>query len=351
MTAIYVKEQGAVIRRDGERLVVSKGNAVLEAFPLANVDQVTLMGNVQLTTQATALLLEREIDVVYLSSYGTFRGRLTGSGAKQAGLRQGQMQHMSDPGWSLTMARIIVGGKVHNQRVILQRQAQRLTSLPERQRGSPAVPADPVKFRRALEGMLHMGQAAQQANTMDTVRGYEGKAAAFYFAAIRTLLVPEWQFQKREYYPPPDPFNALLSFAYSLLLRDMTTAVQQVGFDPYLGFFHEIAYGRPSLVLDMMEPWRPVLADALVLELVNRGALQPQDFRWTGNVRRPVELGEDGVDLVLRAYGSRLEQTVYHPMAGPGGNTTLRHAMLLQVRQLAQVIQGKRASYEPYTIK
>ena len=347
MTSIYIREQGATVRRQGERLVVSKGRAVLEEFPLANVEQVALMGNVQLTTQATATLLERDIDVVFLSSYGKFRGRLSGTGAKQARLRQRQLQQLNQPAVTLELARAIVDGKIHNQRVVLQRQTRRTTSLAERAQGVTAIPADPTRFSKALEGMIQMQRRAQQATTLDSVRGYEGKAASFYFQAIRTLLEPGWGFQKREYYPPPDPFNALLSFAYSLLLRDVTTAVQQVGFDPYLGFFHEIEYGRPSLVLDLMEEWRPLIADSLVLEMVNRGALQPEQFTWTGQVRRPVELGEAGVAKVLKAYGRRLEQQLYHPQAGPGGQTSLRQAILLQARQLAQVIHGQRQHYSP----
>lgn len=351
MTTIYVKEQGAKVRRQGERLVVSKGGQVLDEFPIANVEQLTLMGNVQLTTQAVATLLEREIDVVYLSTYGTFRGRLMGTGSRQARLRQQQLRLLSDEDVNLALAIAIVDGKVHNQRIILQRQTRRTGSLAERGRGLAAVPADPQRFSRALRGMLQMQQAAQQADSVESVRGYEGKAAAYYFEAIRTLLDPAWQFQKRDYYPPPDPFNALLSFGYSLLLKDVNAAVNQVGLDPYLGFFHEISYGRPSLVLDLMEEWRPLIVDAMALELINRGSIRPETFQWTGNVRRPVELGEAGVELALKAYGVRLEQKVYHPGAGPGGETTIRQAMLLQVRQLAQLIAGKRTTYEPMKAK
>jgi CRISPR-associated protein Cas1 len=347
MTSIYVKEQGAMVRRDGDRLVVSKDGAVLDSFPLANVEQVTLMGNVQLTTQATATLLDRDIDVVYLSSYGKFRGRLVGSGSKQVRLRQQQMQLLSRESFALPLAQAVVDGKIHNQRVLLQRQTRRTRSLADRERGLVAFPADPHRFDRALAGMMQMKKAAQGAARLDSLRGFEGKAAAYYFEAVRTLLDPAWGFQQREYYPPPDPFNALLSFSYSLLLKDMITAVQQVGLDPYLGFFHEVAYGRPSLVLDLMEEWRPLLADAMVLELVNRGSLRPVDFQKTGNPNRPVELGEAGMPVVLKAYGERLEIRLYHPLAGPGGETSLLQAMRLQVRQLAQVLQGKRSVYEP----
>lgn len=336
MSTLYVKTQGAIVGRKGERLVVRREGQVLDEIPLSNIEQVVLMGNVQVTAQATATLLEQEIDVVFLSLYGKFRGRLTGPGSKHVRLRQTQLKVMSQETQSLVLAKAVVSGKIRNQRVIIQRQAIRL----RRQGQVPDI------FSQALSGMEQMRQAVPQAETLDALRGYEGKAAVYYYAAIRAMLDPAWGFEKRAYYPPPDPFNALLSFAYSLLQKDLVTAVNQVGFDPYLGFFHEVDYGRPSLALDLMEEWRPVVADALVLELINRGGLKPQDFQWTGAVKRPVQLGKEGSDRVLRNYGERLESTIYHPHAGPGGQTAIRHAILLQTRRLARVIAGLEPAYE-----
>lgn len=351
MATIYVKEQGAVVGRSGERLVIRKDGRILEEVPLGNVDQVTLLGNVQLTTQATATLLAQEIDVVFLSSYGKFRGRLVGTGSKHARLRQRQLRLMSQPAFNLELAKAFVAGKVHNQRVVLQRQMGRVASLAQRERGAAAAPANQRQFSQALAGMGRMQQAAAQVKSIESLRGYEGKAAAYYFEAVRSLLEPAWGFRQRAYYPPPDPFNALLSFAYSLLLKDVLAAVHLVGLDPYLGAFHEISYGRPSLALDLMEEWRPTIADALALELVNRGSLKPADFSRTGNPRRPVELGEKGVAAVLEGYGQRLEISLYHPLAGPGGQTALRQAIVLQARRLARLIAGREQVYEPVKIQ
>jgi CRISP-associated protein Cas1 len=351
MSTIYVKEQGSVIGRSGERLVVRKNGTVMEQFPLQNVDQLILMGNVQLTTQAAATLMNGEIDVVFLSSYGKFRGRLVSTGSKHARLRQQQLRLLSEEAPALTLARAVVDGKIHNQRILLQRQKGRQASLPERAGGAPALPANTGQFDQALAGMMQMRQAALTTTNLDSLRGYEGKAAAYYFAAIRSLLTSEWGFERRAFYPPPDPFNALLSFLYSLLLKDVSAAVNVVGLDPYLGFFHEIDYGRPSLALDLMEEWRPLISDSLALELVNRGALKASEFARTGNPKRPVELGEKGVAVVLQAYGQRLEHKQYHAMAGPGGLTSLRQIIVLQVRRLAWVIAGKEQAYESVKAK
>lgn len=347
MTQIYVKEQGAMVRRSGDRLVVSKQGKILDEFPFAKVEQLILMGNVQLTTQATASLLHKQIDVVFLSSYGKFRGRLEGDTSRHTLLRHKQLRLMGNSTITLPLAQAIVDAKIHNQRVILLRQAQRL---------SEATPANKAfrgraTFDKALRGMMDMQQGARTATNHDSLRGFEGKAAAYYFDALRTFLAPAWEFKKREYYPPPDPFNALLSFAYSLLLKDIQAAVNTVGLDRYLGFFHEVAYGRPSLALDLMEEWRPIVADSLCLQLVNRGVIRPDTFQWTNNPNRPVLLGENGTEELLRAYGSRLSTKLHHPLAGPGGQTMLQKAMVLQVRRLAHVIDGKAKAYEPMRAK
>lgn len=352
MTAVYVKEQGAIVARRGERLVVKKEGDVLEEFPLSQVEQVVVMGNVQMTTQIMATLAEREIDVVFLSSYGKYRFRTEGEGSKHVALRQRQLRVMSDGRLALPVAQTIVDAKINNQRVILQRQASRITSSGQQNRGATVWPRDRGLFDRALDGMIQMQRASVGAGDLNALRGYEGKAAVYYFAAIRSLLDQSWGFERREYHPPPDPFNALLSFAYSLLLKDVRAAVQMVGLDLYLGFFHEVSQGRPSLALDLMEEWRPLIADALALELVNRGALLPDDFVQTGQKQLPVKLSEAGVERVLQAYGSRLSGRLYHPLAGPaGGETTVQQAVVLQVRRMARLIAGTEQSYEPMRAK
>jgi CRISPR-associated protein Cas1 len=352
MTTVHVREQGATIRRRGERLIVSKNRDVLDEFPFAKVEEVALYGNVQVTAQAMASLLERGVRVVYLSSFGKIRG-VVSDGSKQARLRREQYRLMSDDAVNLRLARAIVDGKIHNQRVLLQRQTRRTTSLSQREEGLPTGPVNVGLFTQSLEGMMQVGRAAVQANTIDSLRGYEGKAAAYYFMAVKSLLSPAWRFERRAFHPPPDPFNALLSFCYSLLLKDVLASVNLVGLDAYLGFFHEIDYGRPSLALDLMEEWRPLIADALALELVNRNVLRPDDFTWTGRKERPVELGEDLLPRVLQAYGQRLEINVYHPLAGgpSGGETPLRRAIELQARRLARVLAGQEQNYEAMKAK
>jgi CRISPR-associated protein Cas1 len=334
MTTVYVREQGAVLRKRGERLVVTKEDKELETIHLVDLDQVALVGNIQLTSPAAAVLLERAVDVVFFSPYFKYRGRLVGVGSKHAALRVAQLRVMSDEGALLPVARRIVFGKVTNQRVVLQRQAG--------VRGDGPAGAT---LRTAIAGIAAMRAAGAGAGSLDSLRGYEGKAGAYYFGALRALLDPRWEFAGRAYHPPPDPINAALSFGYALLLKDATAAVQLVGLEPYLGFFHAIEYGRPSLALDVMEEFRPLLVDPLVLALVHDGALTPADFVWTGDGQQSVRLGEAGMRLMIEGYERRLETVVRHPVSGD--QVSYRRCLELQVRQLAALVQGRAADYVP----
>jgi len=332
MATVYVREQGAVVHRDGERLRVTREQREIAAIPLVHLDQLALMGNVQLTTPAAALLLDRGVDVIYMSVYGKFRGRLLRTESRQAELRHRQMRLASDENATLTIARAIVRAKVANQRVVLLRRAERVPHA-----------------QRALRGMMAMGREADGSPSLDALRGYEGKAGAFYFEALRALLPPDWGFQKRMYHPPPDPANALLSFGYTLLLKDVTAAIQIVGLDPYIGFFHVLGYDRPALALDLMEEVRPVIVDSMFLDIVANRRLDPGSFRRSSNPKAPCQLGEQGVCTVLEAYEQRLQGEVFHPLAR--GKTTYRRVLELQARQLARVVQGEDAAYQPLTIK
>lgn len=338
MTTVYVREQGAVVRKRGEKMVITKEDEEIGSIPLVNLDQVALVGNVQLTTPAAALLLEQDVDVVFFSQYFKYRGRLVGIGSKNAALRVAQLRSMTDEKRALAIAREVVGGKLTNQRLIMQRQAA--------QRGAGSAGE---ALRRAVEGIATMRGSAGKADSLDSLRGYEGKAGAYYFGAVKALLDPRWGFQGRAYYPPPDPINAALSLGYALLLKDVTAAVQLVGMDPYLGFFHVIEYGRPSLALDVMEEFRPLLVDTLVLAMVHDGALTPGDFVRAGDPKRPVQMSDAGVRRLIEGYERRLETALRHPVSGD--QVSYRRGLELQVRQMAAIVEGRSERYVPIEMR
>jgi CRISPR-associated protein Cas1 len=328
MTTLYIKEQGAVLRRTGERLLVTKEDQVLEDLPIIHVNQVVVMGNIQLTTPAIALLLQKDIDVVFLSSRGKFRGRLVTTGSRFAQLRQAQLQLLSDQQATLVVAQTIVEGKLTNQSLLLRQ----INTSPESQ--------------QAVGSIQRAQKQVRTTKDLDTLRGYEGVAGAAYFGALKMLIPQEWGFVKRSYHPPPDPVNALLSLGYTLLLKDTTAAVELVGLDPYMGFFHALEYGRPSLALDLMEPFRPLI-DGLVVQLILERHLTPQHFKSAVKDEKPtVVLAESALQQCLQAYEKRLSARVAHTPTET--YTTYRRCMELQARELAQVILGKQKTFHPF---
>lgn len=332
MSVVYVKEQGAVIRKDHQLLRVTQGQHEIFTIPLANLEQLILMGGVQITTPAAALLIKEEVDVVFMTMDGKVLGRLVGNGSKFAQLRHWQLRLVEDEDKAIEVARQIVLGKITNQRVMFQRRA-----------------GNDSRAQQILSGMAAMQQSAQRTQSLEQLRGYEGKAAAYYFEGIRTFFPANWGFQKREYYPAPDPANALLSFIYTLLRKDIEAKINLVGLDPYLGFFHALGYNRPALALDLMEEFRPLIADSIVLNLVRDQRITLQDFQTTNTKELPVRMTEEAMYTVITAYEQRLQEEMYHPLAN--GQTHYRRIFELQARQMVRVIQGEADHYPPMTIR
>lgn len=327
MATIYVREQGTVVRKQGERLLVTKERAVVGEIPMHDLEQLVLMGSIQLTQPATAMLLRAEKDVVFTTVYGTFLGRLLPRDNKYAELRVKQLQVMSGEASNLALARQVVLGKLANQRALLV---------------SARIPH--ANIERGARGITEALRGAQTADNSESLRGFEGRAGAWYWPGFKVLLKDDYGFNQREYHPSRDPVNALLSFVYAFLQHDMATMVQLVGFDPYLGFFHTIQYGRPSLVLDMMEEFRPLVCDPLVLNLLNLGIIRARDFRRTNNAEKPLVLTEEGVKRVIEKYEERVTSKVEYPLTGE--TTTWRRMFELQTRQMARVIKGEQGKYQ-----
>ena len=337
MPTVYIREQGAVVRKRGERIVVTKNGDDLRDIPMIHVDQLVIVGNVQVTTPAAASLIGAGVDVAFFTINWTYRFRLTGTGSRLARLRLTQYQKMSQEDFCLNVAREIVIGKLANQRALLQRQMATVTSK-----------AAQRQVRSAIDGIGQMIDAARRTDSIDSLRGHEGKAGAYYFDAFKLLLQQDLGFRGREYYPPPDPVNALLSFGYGMLRKDVTAGVHLVGLDLFLGFFHAIEDRRPSLALDIMEEFRPIIVDPMVLDIVNQRTLTDNDFERTRNRKRPLQLSDTACEVVVQEYEKRIHTQVHHPLAQQ--KTTYRRCFELQARRLARVIQGKDQRYTPMTI-
>jgi CRISPR-associated protein Cas1 len=325
MTILYIQDQGAMVRKKDEQLLVTRGQTVLQTVPLGKLEQVVMMGRgVQITTASLIALVERGIPVLVTNQRGSRHYATLTAGPSHFGtLRTQQMYFVHDPARALELARSMVQAKLVNQRALLATT------------GWAAAAVAGQQIDAALTSL-------NQATTMDMVRGYEGTAAAAYFGAWRVALERTWQFAGRSYYPPTDPVNALLSFGYTLALHDVLTAVQMCGMDPYLGTFHVIEAGRPSLALDILEEFRPVIVDRLVLDLINRTSITRTQFERPGEPPDAVYLNAAGRTAFVDAYERVMQSQVRLPT---GEQTTLRRVVLLQAQAVARVFRGEQERY------
>lgn len=327
----HVVEQGAVVGKNGEVLVVRRKGEPIGEVRAKDVGVVSLYGNVQVTTQALRLLLDEDVPVFHFSYGGWLYAITNPLPHKNVGLRIEQFRAADDAARSLAVARAIVAGKIRNQRVLVRR-------------NHPRTAESPLIELRRLHG------SALRASAADTLLGVEGAAARAYFGAFSRMLKkeagPAFQFSERNRRPPRDPVNALLSFLYAQVVRDAATAALAAGFDPYLGFFHRPRYGRPALALDLAEEFRPIVADSVALTLVNGGEIRERDFVVT-----PVgtSLTDAGRRTVLDAYERRMDALVTHPVFGYP--ISYRKVLHVQARLLAKHVLGELRGYVPFTTR
>lgn len=336
---LYVDEPGCAIKKTGERLLVVKENDVLRDMPLIHLGQVVISGNVNLTTPAMQTLLHEGIPVVFLSAYGRYHGALTPQVSRNSLLRSAQHKVANNPDACLALSKAFVHGKVANMRTMLQR---RKWQAPDTENPALQPLFANIKAMKAMEKRIH------KATELSELLGIEGNASAAYFSAFNFMLKSEigFDFQRRSRRPPADPINALLSFAYSLLTADLMSAIQTVGLDPYIGFFHQLKYGKPCLALDLMEEFRPIIADSVVITLINNRRIKPDDFTQSHG---GWYLKDHRRKVFYAAYEGRKNETITHPLFKY--KITFRRAMELQVRLLAKCLTGEIDQYTPLTIR
>ncbi len=342
--AIYINSTGAWVSKKGETIVVKERDKILGEYRLKDIHHLALFGPVQLSTALVQSLCEKEIPISYFSMGGWFFGMTHGHGLTNVMTRIEQFRIAGDADRALWLARLFIYGKIRNQRTLLMRNH---------------VEAPPL----AMRVLKHAASAALAANSVATLLGIEGAAALQYFRHFSGMVkagsdepdAPEtkpvapgqlqftFDFSRRNRRPPTDPVNALLSFGYSLLARECAMAARVVGFDPYVGFLHQPRFGRTALALDIMEEFRPLLADSVVLSLINNRMLAPADFVRAGDA---VNLSTAGRKTFLLAWEKRLSDVVTHPVFEY--KVSYRRAIELQFRLLAKTITGEIEQYVPF---
>lgn len=328
---LYIQDQGAYISKKGQVLEIrSEGRKVADAR-LLDTSHVCLLGNVQISTQAIRELCSQGIPLSFFSYGGWFCGMTDGALRKNVELRQHQYRAAEDPGRVLALSRRLVAAKIINARTLLRRNARQL---------------DPLVLKR----LRHLARRASTAPDIDSLLGIEGTAARLYFGSVPLMLkrssVSGFDFEGRNRRPPKDPLNALLSLGYALLVKDCTLALMASGLDPHLGFFHQPRYGRPSLALDLMEEFRPLIVDSVVITAINTKAVSLDDFE-----RAPlgVALKPSGRRNFIVGYERRMNQVVRHPVFGY--RISYRRVLDVQARLLGRFLMGEIEQFPAFTTR
>lgn len=326
---LYLTEQGSVLRKAGDRFLVEKDDEVLLDLPYHKLDTVLLFGNIQVTTQALAELLEKSVNLSLFSQQGTYRGSLAPPRGKNVELRIAQFRCFEDRPRALGLARSLVDAKIRNGLAVL-------AHYREHNEAPPLFDQRRAEAESARSGLA----SASEVNQVD---GLEGAAAKAYFECAMMFNKSGLEWPGRRKHPATDPLNALLSLGYTLLMHEITGLLEGLGLDPYLGFLHQVDYGRPSLALDLMEPFRNPVADRLVLNLVNRGMLDQSDFQ-----PGPANAGLHLLHKSLKRFFGEYERWMT-AKAGPGDApaASFREALRAEAEGLAGHLRDGRG-FQPF---
>ncbi|MFM6356553.1 type I-D CRISPR-associated endonuclease Cas1d [Planktothrix sp.] len=334
MGTVYITVDDAFIGKTDERLTVKADKKTVLDVPLIKVDGIVILGRATISPAVVQELLERHIPLTFLTDTGRYLGRLEPEMTKNIFVRKAQWQAAGESEQALHLVQGFVRGKLKNYRVMLLRQARKYSEL---------------NFETALTRLDHAIAPISNTNNINSLRGLEGAGSAAYFGAFDQLIRGDgFSFNSRNRRPPTDPVNSLLSFGYSLLCHDVQSAVNLVGFDPYLGYLHFQHYGRPSLALDLMEEFRPLIVDSMVLSAINLKQLTPDDFT-TEPISNAVSLSPEGRRTFLKLYEQKKQSKFKHPVLGQ--QCTYQEAFEIQARLLAKYLMGDIEKYPPLVLK
>jgi CRISPR-associated protein Cas1 len=364
---LYIQSQGAMLGKSGDRLTVKQKDELLAERRLMDISQVSLFGNVMMSAQVLRELTVRGIPVCHFTYGGWFHGMTSGLVHNNVQLRIDQFAAAANPQRALEIARWLIAGKIRNARTMLRRHMADSSAETSEDAGVESeyleapVSSEPIEVgesvsipgrspelssrQRILNALQEYRRRALRCDSAESLLGLEGMAAKTYFEGFFELLRGRHEFDVtgRNRRPPRDPVNAVLSFVYSLLVKELTIVLQAVGFDPLLGVFHRPRFARPGLALDCAEEYRPLLADSTVLMVFNNGEVDGGSFLERAGA---VVLTEAGRRSVIAAWERRLSQEVTHPLFGY--RISYRRVLEVQARLLARVITGELPEYIPF---
>ncbi len=339
LNTLYVTTPDAYLSRDGENVLISVEHEKKMRIPIHNLDGIVCFGPVMCTPGLLGLCGKRNVSVSFLNFYGRFMARVQGPVSGNVLLRREQFRLADNPDFCKDISEVLTSAKIINCRNVLLRA---MRDYPEEEFSET--------IRKTCANLKRIIPRLNTAGDTEAVRGCEGQAANLYFAVFDNLIrkqKEDFYFKNRSRRPPLDNVNALISFIYTLLVHDIVSALESVGLDPAVGFFHKDRPGRPSLALDLMEELRPVFADRLALSLINRSQLSAKDFRKTES--GAVMMTDKGRKTILVAYQNRKKDKISHTFLEEKieiGLLPFAQAMLL-----ARYIRGDIDGYPPFIWK
>ncbi len=330
MATLYLMEQGATVYKDNFRLVVWVPNQAKIEVPLREVERILIFGNIQVTTQAINACLQEKILILFLNLSGQYKGHIWNCESTHLEAELAQIEKRQNPQFQFLMSQAIIRGKLFNSKQLLLRT--------NRKRNSSEI-------AKAIAGISADINALQSANSLDSLRGYEGISAARYFPALgKSLVNSAFTFSLRYRQPPTDPVNSLLSFGYTLLFNNVLTLIIAEGLSPYFANFHYGERKKPYLAFDLMEEFRSPIVDSLVLKAINGYRFQVSDFELVSSTGG-VYLSDPARRKFLDQFEERMNEQVSHPELQ--SRVSYREAIQLQVRRYKRALL-RGTAYEPF---
>jgi len=339
LNTLYLQEQGSILRKDGERFSVEKEGRQINEIIVRRVEQILVLGNITLTTPAMQYCMRSNIPVTFLSQHGSYFGRLEATTSDHSALERFQYLRSLDEPFTLDIARCIVLAKIRNSRTMIQKRR----ALAWESNGELKE-----KFDTTLFLMNSLSEHTKTCESMESLRGLEGKAAALYFELFGLLFKKELPFYTKTFRrvrrPPTDPVNSLLSFGYTLLHNNIFSLVRMKGMNPYIGFLHAEDKGNPSLINDLIEEFRTII-DSMTLYTLNKGVLRNKDFYYRKD-KAGCFMTDDARKKFLEVFEQRMWEESRDPQSGKTMN--VRRHIETQVLNISEVLAGTRTLYEPY---
>ena len=339
LNTLFVTTQGAYLAKEGETIVVKVEKEVRLRLPVHTIGGIVCFGNVSCSPFLMGFCAENDVGLSFLTEHGRFLARIQGPVSGNVLLRREQYRRADDPATAAAVTRGILMGKVANSRTVLQR------ALRDH---ADKMAADEVSS--AVKRLNHCLDLLNQDQPLDVLRGWEGDAARIYFSVFNHLILAQKEdfcFQERNRRPPLDNVNALLSFIYTLLVHDICSALETVGLDPAVGFLHRDRPGRPGLALDLMEEFRPYLADRLALSLINLRQVQGKGFQRSDS--GAIHMTDEARKTLLVAYQERKQEEILHPFLDE--KVTIGLLFHVQALLMARYLRGDLDGYPPFIWK